>query len=104
MLVQSDRSHRVQQILEQVTVGALYVYAVCSVISISAMQAAYIFALVTWAARVYLQGHTRQLYLPLLIPFGAFALASGLATARARSAPPGSTGRQNSCPKHTQLA
>ena len=83
MLVQSDRSHRVQQILEQVTVGALYVYTVCSVISISAMQAAYIFALVTWAARVYLQGHTRQLYLPLLIPFGAFALASGLATVMA---------------------
>src|SRR5262249_41706395 len=80
MLVQSDRSHRVQQILERVTVGALYVYAVCSVISISAMQAAYIFALVTWAVRVYLQGHTRQLYLPLLLPFGAFALASALAT------------------------
>ena len=80
MLVQSDRSHRVQQILERVTVGALYVYAVCSVISISALQAAYIFALVTWAARVYLQGYTRQLYLPLLMPFGAFALASALAT------------------------
>jgi O-antigen ligase len=80
MLAQSDRSYRVQQILEQVTVGALYVYAVCSVISISALQAAYIFALVTWAARVYLAGHTRQLYLPLLMPFGAFALASGLAT------------------------
>jgi O-antigen ligase len=83
MLVQSDRSHRVQQILEQVTVGALYVYAVCAVISISAMQAAYIFALVTWAARVSLQGHTRQLYLPLLLPFGAFALVSALATVMA---------------------
>jgi O-antigen ligase len=80
MLVQSDRSHRVQQILERVTVGALYMYAVCSVISISAMQAAYISALVSWAACVYLQGHTRQLYLPLLMPFGAFALASALAT------------------------
>src|SRR5437899_1706565 len=83
MQAQTDRSHRVQQILDQVTVGALYVYAVCAVISISAMQAAYIFALVTWATRVYLQGHTRQLYLPLLMPFGAFALASALATVMA---------------------
>jgi len=83
MLAQSDRSHRVQQRLEQVTVAALYVYAVCAVISISAMQAAYIFALVTWATRVYLEGQTRQLYFPLLIPFGAFALASALATVTA---------------------
>jgi len=80
MLRQSDRSHTVQQRLERMTVGALYVYAVCSVISISAMQAAYIFALVALTVRVYLQGHTRQLYLPLLIPFSAFALASALAT------------------------
>ncbi len=67
MLRQSDRSHTVQQRLERMTVGALYVYAVCSVISISAMQAAYIFALVALTVRVYLQGHTRQLYLPLLM-------------------------------------
>ena len=80
MLAQSDRSHRVQQILEQAAVGALYVYAVCSVISISMMQAAYIFALITWVARLSLQGRTRQLSLPLLIPFGSFALASALAT------------------------
>ena len=80
MLVHSDRSHRIQQILERVIVGALFVYVVCSVISISAMQTAYILALVAWAIRVYLQGDTRQLRLPLLMPFSAFLLASVLAT------------------------
>ena len=80
MLAYSDRSHRVQQGLEQMTVGALYVYAACAVLSISAMQAAYIFALVTWIARLSLQGHPLQLRLPLVLPFGGFFLASGLAT------------------------
>jgi O-antigen ligase len=80
MLVHSDRSHRMQQILERVIVGALFVYVICSVISISAAQIAYILALVAWAIRVYLQGDTRQLRLPLLMPFSAFWLASVLAT------------------------
>ena len=80
MLVHSDRSHRMQHILERVIVGALFVYVVCSVISISAAQIAYILALVAWAIRVYLQGDTRQLRLPLLMPFSAFWLASVLAT------------------------
>jgi O-antigen ligase len=80
MLVHSGRSHRMQQILERVIVGALFVYVICSVISISAAQIAYILALVAWAIRVYLQGDTRQLRLPLLMPFSAFWLASVLAT------------------------
>ena len=80
MLIHSAHSQRIQQILERVSVGALFVYVVCSVISISAMQTAYILALVAWATRVYLQGDTRQLRLPLLMPFGAFLLASTLAT------------------------
>jgi len=80
MLVHSDRSHRIQQMLEQVIVGALFIYVVCSVISISVMQTAYILALIAWAIRVYLQSGTRQLRLPLLIPFSAFLLASILAT------------------------
>ena len=80
MLIHSDRSHRIQQILERVIVGALFVYVVCSVISISAMQTAYILALVAWAIRIYLQGDTRQLSFPLLMPFSAFLLASVLAT------------------------
>ncbi len=83
MWVHSARSQRIQQLLERVIVGALFVYVVCSVISISAMQTAYILALVAWAARVYLHGDTRQLRLPLLLPFGAFFLASTLATLRA---------------------
>src|SRR5215475_13755761 len=80
MLVHSDRSHRLQQILERVIVVALFVYVVCSVISISAMQTAYILALGAWAIRRYFQGDTRQLRLPLFMPFSACLLASVLAT------------------------
>ena len=80
MLVHSDHSHSIQQILERVIVVALFVYVVCSVISISAMQTAYILALVAWAIRLYFQGDTRQLRLPLFMPFSAFLLASVLAT------------------------
>src|SRR6266536_6617776 len=80
MLVHSTQSQRIQQILERVIVGALFVYVICSVISISAMQTAYILALVAWVIRVYLQGNTLQLRLPLLMPFSAFLLASVLAT------------------------
>src|SRR5215470_11283757 len=80
MLVHSDRSHKMQQLLERVIVGALFVYVVCAVISISAMQTAYIVALVAWIIRVYLQGDTRHLRLPLIMPFSAFLLASVLAT------------------------
>jgi O-antigen ligase len=80
MLVHSNHSRRMQHILEGVIDGALFVYVVCSVISISASQIAYILALVAWAIRVYLQGDSRQLRLPLLRPFSAFLLASVLAT------------------------
>jgi hypothetical protein len=40
MLGHSARRHDIQQILERVIVGALFVYVVCAVISISAMQTA----------------------------------------------------------------
>ena len=80
MLVYSDRSHRIQQILERVIVGALFAYVVCSVISISASQTAYVLALVAWAISSYLQGATRQWHWPLLMPVSAFVLASVLAT------------------------
>jgi putative inorganic carbon (hco3(-)) transporter len=80
MLVHSAHSQRIQQILERVIVGALFVYVVCSVISISATQTAYILALVVWATLLYLQGNARQLHWPLLMPLGAFLLASVLAT------------------------
>jgi O-antigen ligase len=72
-----------QHILERVIVAALFIYVVCSVISISALQTAYVLALITWAIRLYLSGETRQLHWPLLMPFGAFLLASGLATSLA---------------------
>ena len=60
MLVHNNRSYRMQQMLERVIVDALFAYVVCSVISISAMQMAYILALVAWAIRAYLQGDARQ--------------------------------------------
>jgi O-antigen ligase len=69
-----------QQILERIIVATLFVYVVCSVISISAMQTAYILALVAWAIHVYFQGDIRQLYFPLLRPFSAFLLVSVLTT------------------------
>jgi O-antigen ligase len=75
-----DRRHRLQQFLERVIVGALFVYAVCAVISITALQTAYIVALVAWAIRLALQGDTRQVRVPLLLPVSAFGLASVLAT------------------------
>src|SRR3989454_12452666 len=80
MPIPSDRSPHMQHILERVIVVALFVYVVCSVISISAMQTAYVLALVAWAIRLYLQGEARQLRLPLLMPLSAFFLASVLAT------------------------
>ena len=80
MLIHSDRSHQMQHMLERIIVGALFVYVVCSVISISAMQTAYILALVAWAIRLALQGETRQVRVPLLLPCSAFVLASVLAT------------------------
>ena len=75
-----DRRHRIQQLLERVLVGALFGYAVCAVISITALQTAYILALVAWASCLALQGDLRQVRVPLLLPFSAFALASVLAT------------------------
>ena len=80
MRIHSDRSPHMQHILERVIVGAIFVYVVCSVISISALQTAYILALVAWAIRSYLRSDIRQWRVPLLMPFSAFALASGLAT------------------------
>src|SRR5262245_53301184 len=80
MLAHRDRRHRLQQLLERVSVGALFGYVVCAVISITALQMAYIVALIAWASRLALQGDLRQVRVPLLLPFSAFVLASVLAT------------------------
>src|SRR5262245_39525155 len=80
MVVHRDRRHRIEQILERVLVGALFGYVVCAVVSITALQTAYILALVAWASRLFLQGDLRQVRVPLLLPFSAFVLASVLAT------------------------
>jgi O-antigen ligase len=69
-----------QQKLERVSQVALLVFVICSVISISAMQAAYILALVAWVVRLALPGSKRQISLPLFVPICSFLLASILAT------------------------
>jgi len=56
------------------------VYVVSALISISAMQAAYILAVVAWVLQLYLTGDTQHLRWPLLLPYAAFVLASILAT------------------------
>jgi len=80
MLVQHKRFQGVPQHLARVTDVALFVFVICSLISISAMQTAYILALVAWITRLYLQGNQARLHFPLLVPFGGFTLASALAT------------------------
>ena len=80
MLVQHKCFQGVPQHLARVTDVALFVFVICSLISISAMQTAYILALVAWITRLYLQGNQARLHFPLLVPFGGFTLASALAT------------------------
>jgi O-antigen ligase len=69
-----------QQRLERVSQIALFVFVICAVISITAMQTAYILALVAWVARLIPPGSKRQISLPLCISIGSFLLASILAT------------------------
>jgi O-antigen ligase len=68
------------QILLRITDGGLVAFALFAIVSISLMQAAYILAVVAWLVRLYLQGHNRQMRLPLLVPVCAFMIASLLAT------------------------
>src|SRR6185295_15658102 len=80
MSVLKDYFQVIPQKLERVIDVALFVFVICSVISISALQTAYILALVAWIVKVYLQSSSAQLRFPLLVPLGGFALASALAT------------------------
>ncbi len=80
MLAQLDHRYHLQARLEWVIQGALVLYTVCALLSISAMQAAYILALIAWALRVALSGDTQHLRWPFLLPYGAFVVASLLAT------------------------
>jgi O-antigen ligase len=75
----------IQRTLKRLTNVALFAFIVCSVVSISAMQTAYILALVAWLIRLYLQGGNLLLRFPLLVPMCGFALASALATLTAVS-------------------
>jgi len=81
MLVHSDRSHRIQQILERVIVGALFVYVVCSVIAISAMQtAASSTALLTNAGLIWtiLRGLSKMLRFSFINSSKIWVAKSGL--------------------------
>lgn len=75
-----DRFSYVQPMLHRVIAVALYAYALFAVVSISAMQTAYIFGLIAWIILLTLTWDTQSLRLPLLVPIGSFLLASVLAT------------------------
>jgi O-antigen ligase len=69
--------------VEQVIDGALLLFAVFAVVSITVSQAAILTALGAWLAAFWLLQEERPLRLPLLWPMGALLLASMLATATA---------------------
>ncbi len=66
--------------LQRVTEGALFVFVLSVLVSISAMQAAYIVAIATWLLRLYREGADREVRLPLLVPVCGFVLASLVST------------------------
>lgn len=80
MLVSPAQRPHLAGVLARVIQGALVAYVVSALISISAMQAAYILALVAWGLRLYLTRETQDLRWPLLWPYAAFSVASVLAT------------------------
>jgi O-antigen ligase len=69
--------------LDRVIDGAILAFLVCSVVSITAAQAAILLAVVAWACKLGLSNVHRQLSLPLLLPMAAFILVSILASVTA---------------------
>lgn len=69
-----------QQALQRITDGALFVFVLFTVVSLSIVQAAYILAVVAWVLRLYLLGSSTPVRFPLVVPVCGFCLASLLAT------------------------
>ena len=66
-------------LLRRVVESALWVFVLSVVVSISAMQAAYILALVAWLLSLSLYGSEGRVRLPLAVPVCGFIVASCLA-------------------------
>jgi O-antigen ligase len=69
--------------LDRVIDGAIVAFLMCSVLSITAAQAAILVALAAWLCKLACAADDRPLQLPLLFPMTAFFLASILASATA---------------------
>ncbi len=67
-------------LLRRVVESALWVFVLSVVVSISAMQAAYILALVAWLLSLSLYGSEGRVRLPLAVPVCGFIVASCLAS------------------------
>lgn len=72
-----------EQPLDRIIDVAIVAFLVCSVLSITATQAAILVALAAWLCKLGRAPHDRLLHLPLLLPMAAFYLASVLASATA---------------------
>jgi putative inorganic carbon (hco3(-)) transporter len=71
------------QFLDRVIDVAIVAFLVCSVVSITAAQAAILIAQAAWLGKLVGAEHDRGLYFPLLLPMAAFYLASVLASVTA---------------------
>jgi O-antigen ligase len=71
------------QVMDRIIDGAIVVFLICSVVSITAAQAAILVAEAAWLVKLMRFPTSRVLYLPLLLPITAFYLASILASATA---------------------
>lgn len=71
---------RLQHTLQRIITGALVVFCAMTMVSISAMQAAYMLAVLAWLITLCLPGSVHKLRTPLLFPVLALALTSVLAT------------------------
>jgi hypothetical protein len=79
----AERAEIATSPLDRVIDGAILVFLVFSVVSITVAQAAILLALAAWTGKLGRAPGDRHLYLPLLLPIGAFLLISVLASATA---------------------
>ena len=64
------------QLLDRIIDGAIVVFLLCSVVSITGAQAAILVAQAAWLVKLVRAPNSRVLHLPLLLPMAAFYLAS----------------------------
>ncbi len=71
------------QVLDRIIDVAIVVFLICSVVSITAAQAAILVAQAAWLVKLVRAPNDRVLHFPLLLPMATFYLASVLASATA---------------------